>query len=179
MVEVLTVLTVMGIAASIAAPRLDFERHAVDAAASRVAAELLRAQREAVQEQHPVVIAFDAGAARLRIHADTNGDLLIDPGEDLRFEDIGEGVELSRGHAPTKFASAEPVTFTFTQEGLPAIAFQRNGSVGEEGGFYLTSVRAATSSGHATDTRAVSVQRSTGRLRWFSYEATGWEEQSR
>lgn len=178
MVELLTVLTVIGIAASIAGPRLDFERHAVNSSAHGVAAQLLRAQREAVQEQHPVVVAFDVEENRLRIHGDRNGDLLIDPGEPVRHEKLGQGVRLSRGSAPSMFASPEPVTFGFSQDGLPAIVFQRNGSVSEEGGFYLTSVRAIGNEAHAADARAVSLQRSTGRMRWFSYGATGWQEKS-
>lgn len=178
LIELLTVLVVVGIAVSIAAPRLDFERHAVNAATVSVGSLLLRAQREAVQEQHPVVIGFDAAGDRLRIHDDTDGDLVIDPGESVVFEPLGEGIQLSRGYAPAMFPTQEPVTFSFTQDGLPAIAFQRNGSVSEEGGFYLTSVRAASSPAHASDTRAVAIQRSTGRLRWFSYKSESWEEES-
>lgn len=178
LVELLTALTVIGIAASIAAPRLDFARHVVNSAASSVSALLLRAQREAVQEQHPVVVAFDVEEGQLRIHSDTNGNLLIDAGEPVRYETLGEGVRLSRGHAEPMFATSQAVTFSLMQDGLRAVAFQRNGSVSEEGGFYLTSVRGTESDAHAGDARAVSVQRSTGRLRWFVYRNTGWKEKS-
>ncbi len=169
-------LTVVGVAATIAGPRLDFERYAVNSAARGVAAQLLRAQREAVQEQHLVVIGFDVEAGRLRIHSDLNGDLVIDPDEPLRYKKIGAGIRLSRGFAPPMFSTPDAVTFRFRQGGLPALTFQRNGSVSEEGGFYLTSARGAESSAYAADARAVSVQRSTGRLRWFSYRGDGWEE---
>lgn len=171
-------MVVVGIVASIAAPRLDFERQAMNAAANSVGAVLLRAQRQAVQQQHPVVVAFDAAGGRLRIHEDTDGNLAIDPGEKVTHEYLGEGIKLSRGYAPAKFASAAAVTFTFVQNGLPAVAFRRNGSASEEGGFYLTTVRGAAGAEHATDARAVSIQRSTGRLRWFSYESGSWEEES-
>jgi hypothetical protein len=125
-----------------------------------------------------VVIGFDAAGNRLRIHDDTDGDLLIDPGEGVVYERLGEGIQLSRGYAPAMFSTQDAVTFSFTQNGLPAIAFQRNGSVSEEGGFYLTSVRGTSSPSHASDARAVSIQRSTGRLRWFTYASERWEEES-
>jgi hypothetical protein len=61
------------------------------------------------------------------------------------------------------------VTWTETQDGLPALTFRRNGSASEESILYLTSERGAVE-----DTRAIEIERATGRLRCYSYATGTW-----
>ena len=60
---------------------------------------LMAAQRQAVQEQHNVVVAFDVAGSRIRIHSDTNNNLLMDGAETVRYEPLGESVRFGRGGA--------------------------------------------------------------------------------
>lgn len=177
LVEVLTVVVLIGVLSSLAVPRLDFQGFAVTGAVRSVGSVLLLAQRRAVQQQHPVVVAFDAAGGRLRIHDDVNGNQLIDGSEAVRFEPLPEGVRIGRGTAPSFFPTADDISFTRTQEGLPAVVFYRDGSASEEGGFHLTSVRALHDVAYAGDVRAVEIQRSTGRPRWYRYASPQWRQE--
>lgn len=175
LVELLTILVLIGITTSIAVPRLDFQSYAVVSTSQRVSSLLLRAQRQAVQEQHPVVVAFDVAGNRLRVHDDENGNLLIDGGEDVRYEELDAGVRLRRGIAPPLFGSEDDVTFSTMQAGLPAVVFHRNGSASEEGGFYLVPARSLEPEGRLAGAYAAEIQRSTGRATWFRYVGTAWK----
>jgi type II secretory pathway pseudopilin PulG len=176
-IEVLTLLAVLGIVTSLAAPRIDFQRFQIDGAMQAVGSTLMAAQRTAVQEQHNVVVAFDADSARLRVHSDGNNNLELDAGEPVRFEPLGEHVRFGRGGAPTFFAADQPVTFTGRQGGLPAVVFYRNGAASEEGGFYLTSARAVANPDYSRDTRALRIERSTGRPTWFRQQSASWTQE--
>jgi hypothetical protein len=57
---------------------------------------------------------------------------------------------------------------------MPAVVFHRDGSASEAGGFYLTSTRAATSGAHVEDTRAIELERATGRASWYKYGPPLW-----
>ncbi len=177
LIELLGVVVLLGILAGIAAPRIDFRRHLVAGAMEVAGTSLLKAQRLAVQGQHNVVVAVDVEGARLRIHADRDNDLRIDAGEPVRYEPLGEGVRVGRGAAPALMPGSGPVSFTREQDGWPALIFYRNGSASEEGGFYLTSARAADSREQASDARAVRVERATGRPSWYRYAPPGWKRE--
>jgi type II secretory pathway pseudopilin PulG len=177
LIEVLTLLAVLGIVTAFAAPRLDFQRFQIGGAMQSVGSTLMAAQRQAVQEQHDVVVAFDVAGSRLRIHSDANNDRRFDAGERVRYEPLGEGIRFGRGGATALFTGDDPVSFTLEQAGLPAVMFYRNGAASEEGGFYLTSVRAATAPGHESDTRALRIERSTGRPTWFRHEPPLWTQE--
>src|SRR5690606_29506777 len=177
MVEILTLLVVLGIVTSLAAPRLDFQRYQIEGAMQAVGSTIMAAQRAAVQQQDNVDVAFDVANSRLRIHADANNDLVINGNEPVRFEPLGESVRFGRGGAPAFFALDQPVTFTLRQGAMPAVAFYRNGAASEEGGLYLTSPRALANPEYARDTRALRIDRSTGRPAWFRQESTLWKQE--
>ena len=67
------------------------------------------------------------------------------------------------------------VSIVAEQAGLQALTFRRNGSAGEESILYLTSERARLTSGSfVEDTRAVEIERATGRVRCYSYASGAW-----
>ena len=173
----MTVVVLLGILVGIAAPRIDFQLHRMSSAMEVAGTTLLKAQRLAVQRQHNVVVAVDVEGTRLRLHLDRNNNRRIDDGESVTFEPLGEGVRVGRASAPALFGDERPVSFAWEQDGWPAVVFLRSGSTSEEGGLYLTTVRAAESEAYATDARAVRVERSTGRPSWFRFARDGWERE--
>lgn len=177
LIEVLTILLVLSILTAIAAPRLDLERYQIEGSMQAVGSVLLGAQRTAIQEGHNVVVAFDAAHSRVRVHSDANNNLLIDSGESVRYEPLGESVRFGRGGAPSFFGTDDAISFVGRQDGMPAVVFYRNGAASEEGGFHLTSARAQAGSGHQQDTRAIRIERATGRPTWFRRDGSSWRQE--
>ncbi|MDB4949807.1 MAG: hypothetical protein JWM27_2456 [Gemmatimonadetes bacterium] len=173
--EMITVLVLLGILATLALPRLDVTGYRSDAALHSVGTLLLSAQRAAVMKQHAVVVAFDVTGRRIRVHDDLNDNGAIDAGEGIRWEPLDDGMVFGQGSAPAAAVGAGPVTFTKRQTSWPAVTFLRNGSAGEEGGVYLTSRRAVTAGGRPRDARLVTVARATGRPSWLSYASGSWK----
>jgi hypothetical protein len=81
-----------------------------------------------------------------------------------------EGAVFGLGGAPARPMGATAVTFTKILQGLPALIFHRTGSASEAKGIYVTSGRP----GHPEDTRALEVERSTGRVSWYRYGPPSW-----
>ena len=176
MIELLTVLVLIGVTGSLVAPRISLHQHAVNAAAHSTGSTLLRAQRRAVQQQHDVVVAFDLSSNRLRIHDDRDGDRELGAGEAVSYEQLDEAAPFGRGGAPGLNSNSGEVTFSLLQDEMPAVVFSRNGSASEEGAIYLTSQRAAQGAGYESDTRVALIRRSPGRTEWYRYEGSGWKQ---
>jgi prepilin-type N-terminal cleavage/methylation domain-containing protein len=175
--ELMVVVVIIGIALALAAPRVNLARTRTEAAVHSVASALMAAQRAAVSSQHDVVVAFDQAQGRLRIHYDVDNDGVMDGGEPVRWEVLGRGVTFGRGTAGTLAQlGSGPVSFTRTQGGLPAVTFSRSGSASEEGGAYLATTGAATPPASAS--RAVVVDRATGRAVAWRYTPSGWQRRS-
>jgi hypothetical protein len=137
---------------------------------------MLAAQRLAVTRQD-VVARFDQSNNTIRLLQDRNNDGVIATNEHVQTVYLGEKVVFGRGFATARPIGSGPVTFTQIVVGQPSVTFHRNGSASEEGGFYLTSQRAAT--GYASgknDTRVIEVERGTGRTRWFRYVNGAWKQ---
>jgi type II secretory pathway pseudopilin PulG len=167
LLELLLIMVLMGIFATIALPRLDVGRLTVDAAARGVTMTLLGAQRVAIQEQHDVVIAFDTAQQLIRVHRDRDNDNVIDANETTSTLRLEDGIRFGRGSAPARAIGGQAVTFTGTQDGLPAVTFRRHGGATAIGGFYLTSPA-------RDDGRAFEIERSTGRTVRFEYSNGAW-----
>ncbi len=174
--EMVVVLFVVSLLAYVAVPAIEVVRFQVDGAARGAVAALVSAQRLAVKRQHDVIVTFDTVNRRLRIHEDRNRNGVVDTGESTRIVPFGDGVVFGRGQAPMMGEYAEVVTFTETQDGLPALRFIRNGSASEEGVFYLTSIRWNRDAQFVKDSRAVQVNRATGRVTWYRYDPPQWKE---
>lgn len=175
--ELMVVVVIIGIALALAAPRVNLSRTRTESAVHSVASALMAAQRAAVSGQHDVVVAFDAAQGRLRIHHDVDNDGVMDGGETVRWELLGRGVTFGRGSAGTLTQlGAGPVSFTRTQGGLRAVTFSRSGSASEEGGAYLATAGATPAPASAS--RAVVVDRATGRAVAWRYTPTGWQRRS-
>lgn len=172
--ELMVVVVIIGIALALGAPRLNLTPTRTEAAIQGLSSTLMAAQRAAVSGQHDVVVAFDEGQRRVRVHHDLDNDGAIDAGERVRMEPLGRGVVFGRGGAGALAQLGDgAVSFTGRQGGLPAVTFNRAGSASEEGGAYLTTPPAA--SPPATAARAVVVDRATARAATWRYTPNGWQ----
>jgi prepilin-type N-terminal cleavage/methylation domain-containing protein len=177
LVEVMLVLVLMGVLLALAAPRFNLSRTRTEAGVHALATELMAAQRAAVSGQHDVVVAFDQAQRQLRVHHDLDNDAAVDGGEPVRMRPLERGVVFGRGGAGALAQlGGQPVSFTRTQGGLPAVTFNRAGSASEEGGAYLTAPPA--NSPPPSSTRAVVVDRATGRAVIWRYTGSAWERRS-
>lgn len=176
LIEMLIVLVVIGLLVGITAPKIDVVKYRLEAGMQGVGMTLLAAERQAITQQHDVVVTFDVPNGAIHIFDDANNNGLKDAGERERGMTLGEGVVFGRALAPARPMGAGPVTFTKMVNGLPALVFHRDGSASEGGGFYLTSTRAVESGTHVEDTRSVEVERATGRATWYRYGPAAWRQ---
>lgn len=175
LIELMTVVALLGLLATIAVPRIDVTQYRSDAAMHAVGSVLLGAQRAAVMKQHQIVVAFDVTNRRIRVHDDLNNNNRVDAGERLIWQPLEDGVVFGRDGAPAQAIGSGPVTFTRTQDGLPSVTFLRNGAAEQEGGVYITSRRAQQTGTRPRDARLVVVARATGRPSWLSYQSGSWK----
>ena len=81
LLEVLTVMVVIGIVAAIGLPRLDYSRYRADAAVQVVRGTLQQSQRNAIQRQHDIIVSFDVPGRRVRVLEDLNNNRQRDGNE--------------------------------------------------------------------------------------------------
>lgn len=175
LIELLMVIVIVGMMASIALPKSGLASYQANSGARVVATVLSHAQRMAISQQSDIRIAFDIPNNQLRVHEDRNNDNVVDPEERVVFTSLPEGVGFGRGTALARDIGEETVTFTRTQDDLPVLVYHRDGTTSENGGIYLSTV-AGLSAGRDTDVRAVEVARATGRATWFSYATGTWKQ---
>jgi Tfp pilus assembly protein FimT len=175
LVEIMWVFVIVGMLVMFAAPKIDVNKFRIESGMQGIGLTLLATERQAISQQHDVIVMFDVARQSLRIHDDKNNNALVDAGERVRAVPLGEQVVFGRGAAAAMSMGAGPVTFAKTIGGYPALVFHRDGSASEAGGFYLTSKRAINQpGGYAQDSRAVSVDRATGRASWWRYGSSTW-----
>jgi prepilin-type N-terminal cleavage/methylation domain-containing protein len=176
LVELLLVIVIMGILGAIALPRIDVAKFQVNSAVQAVSTTMVAAQREAVTKQHDIILTFDAANRQVRLIWDANSDGIISPGERSRVVTLDDRVTFGLGNAPARAFGSQPVNFDDVINGLPALTFHRNGSASGVGGFYLTSLAAASGDPTKTNhTRAVEIIRATGRTEWWRYNGSRWD----
>lgn len=175
-VELILVMSLIGIMATIAAPMLDKEKFQLNGAALTVGSTFAAQQRNAVMRQHDIVLAFDTTANTIRVHYDLDNDNTIDAGENFSVVELEDGVVFGRGASPGRPLSSATISLTGTQDGMPSLTFRRNGSSSEEAIFYVTSQRSRTTGGTswAEDGRAIEIERATARVRCYSYASSSW-----
>jgi prepilin-type N-terminal cleavage/methylation domain-containing protein len=173
LIEILMTITLIGMVAAFAIPKLNWSAYRVNGAVRSVTALLGRAQRLAVTDQSNVNVLFDVANNAIKIHEDANNDNVIQNTERVRSYPLGEGIVFGKGTAPIRLYTTVPISFTRTEGGLLEIIFRRDGSASENGGFYITTTTASNSA-RPQDARSIEVVRSTGRADWFQYLGTTW-----
>ncbi|MBA2627967.1 MAG: prepilin-type N-terminal cleavage/methylation domain-containing protein [Gemmatimonadales bacterium] len=179
MMELMVVIVMLGIMASMAISRINVTKLKVNSEARNMASTLTYAQRLAISLQSDVRVAFDVPNNRITILEDRNNNGIADAGERARVIALESGVIFGRASAPAIPAiGGGPVSFTRTLGGLPAAIFHRDGSSAEAGGFYLTSARSVAAS-LMLESRAIDITRATSRVTRYSYASnTAWKTEN-
>ncbi len=177
-IELILVMSLIGIVTSIAAPAMRAERFQMDSSVLLLASTLTAQQRNAVMRQHNIVLAFDTAAGGIRVHYDLDNDNTIDSGENTKLVELDDASAFGRGSTPARPMSSAAISLTGTQDGMPALTFRRNGSSSEEAIIYLTSQRSAVGGGslYADDGRAIEIERATARVRCYSHQSGDWSQ---
>jgi Tfp pilus assembly protein FimT len=175
-VEVIIVLSLVGILLAMVLPRIDVPRFQLDAAVQEVASAVAGARAQAVLRQHDHVLIFDEDKDQFFVLNDENNNRIAESGEERRMVQLSERVKFDRGGATPILGLTDAVSLTKKVGLLPALTFHRNGAASEEGVIYLTSVRAAGGTDNSQYTRALQIERATGRVRCFTYRTLAWVE---
>ncbi len=176
-IELLIAIAMIGILAGIVLPRLRVERSQVDAAARTLGMALLTARSDAVARGHNVLVVFDTTAGMVRTVWDLNNNRRPDAGEKSRPFALGERVVFGRGAGTPPFGDATAQVPAFQGAGgFPLLVVQRNGALDRAGVLYLTSRRGRAGVGDV-DTRAVRLDRATGRPTVYVFGSAGWTRQ--
>jgi prepilin-type N-terminal cleavage/methylation domain-containing protein len=176
LIEMLMVITMIAVVAAISLPRIRLEQSQVDTAARTVTSALMAARADAVGRGHNVLVVFDTAGRVLRTVWDANNNLRIDVGEKTRPAPLSEGVSFARGAGVAAFNGATAAFPTLQSvSGMPALVLQRNGALDRAGTLYITSRRGAV--GGIVDSRALRLDRATGRATVFINARTGWRQQ--
>ena len=163
LIEMLIVMTVIGILAAISASRLDWVKYRADTVSRGAYGDLAQAQRTAVSLQMDVRITVD-GNSTLRIHEDANNNGTVDGGERVIGSTLDHGFVFGKGEMASLPAPADPTELT-------VLVFRRDGSASRSGTFYISS---PLSDPDCKYCRAVTVTRATGRPSWYSFVTGTW-----
>lgn len=168
LVEMLIVVSMIGILTAIALPYVRLDQHRAESEMRGLVSTLQQIQRTAIVQSHDVIVGFDAGDNSLRIHLDLDSDGEKDADERVIRRSLGEGVVFGRAGAPPRRSGESVIEISGSSQGLPAITFHRNGAASETGVVYLTSAR-DEAEGSTTNVRVLEIVRATGRTSWFRY----------
>lgn len=176
-IEILVVVSIIGILAAFALPRLRVEQSQVDGAARTISSAIMAARADAVSRGHNVLIVFDTAARVVRTVWDVNNNLQADPGEKSRPALLGERVAFGRGAGVPAYNGAnDDFPSLISVGGMPAFVVQRNGALDRAGTLYLTSRRGAQGIGDI-DSRALQLSRATGHVTVYVHATSGWRVQ--
>ncbi len=175
LIEMLVVVSMIGIMAAIALPRVRVEREQVDAASRTIAFAMMTARSDAVSRGHNVLVQFDTTNALVRTVWDSNNNLTADVGEKTRPFPLSERVVFGRGHGvPAMGGATAQLPAMRTAGGYPTLVLTRSGSVDRAVTLYVTARKARTGVGGQSDTRALQLDRATARATVFIFNDAGW-----
>ena len=176
LIELLTVIVIIGVMAMFALPRMRIDRYSVDGAVRTISMALMVAQREAVSRGHNVIVVFDTSSNVIRTVWDGNNNFIIDAGEKTRPFLIPERVVFGRGSGVPALNGAGAMVPSLREvSGMPAMALQRTGSTDKAFVMYFTTQSARSGMSEHNDTRAMVVERATGRPTWWIYTQGSWK----
>ena len=173
LVEIMIVLTIIGIGSAVALWKLDVGEYQTLGDMQAIGSAFIAAQREAVAHQCDVILTFDTTARVIHLIVNANNNGVQDSTEHETAYALGDRVRFSEGATPPGDIGVGPITFVQTTNGLPSVTFFRNGGASQAGGVYITSVREAETNDtlYEGQTRMVEVARATGHADWWHYNA--------
>lgn len=174
LIELLLVISMIGILAALALPRILVDNAQVDTATRTFGMSLMVAQREAVARQHNVLLVIDTSAHTITTVWDANNNATADAGEKTRPFLIPERVVLGRPSSVSPLGTAtESVPVTLKLGDKPMLVLQRNGSIDRSVTLYLSSV-ASMAGSPKVDARAIVLARATARPDWYAWTGSEW-----
>jgi type IV fimbrial biogenesis protein FimT len=118
--ELLVVLSVLGVLLALGLPRLSPDRQAVGQAARGLAQQVTRARFEAIRQNEFVGLdVFTDGAGGYAVFVDRDGDRGYDPGEEVQLVRFGQG-EWARVRLDAGRSTLGNLPLLFDPRGLPA-----------------------------------------------------------
>jgi len=166
LIEIMVVITLIGLMVRIAVPKVNINKYRVDAAARVARGALQQAGRLSVQRQFDVLVVFDTAQSGINIIEDNNNNGVIDPGERILYKALEEGSHF----ATPPYGISGTVTAAIIGGavgkvgGMPAVTFHRDGASSTDLQLYMTSRVGST-----TDYRGITLVQSTGRTDWYRY----------
>ena len=174
MIELLMIVTIIGLMALIMLPRIRVDNVSVDTAARAVSMSMMVAQRDAVSRQQNVIVAFDTAAHTVRTVWDANNNGVMDSGERAHPFLLPEKVIIGRpGSVPKLGGPGEVASTSRSTAKGPYFIMQRNGAMDRSEVMYFTTTR-SMGSGPDHDVRAVAIARATGRTVWYKWNGSVW-----
>ncbi len=174
LIELLMIISIVGILAALVLPKVRVDNSQVDTAARTLGMSLMVAQREAAARQHNVLLVFDTSAHTITTVWDVNNNSAIDPTERTRPFLLPERVVFGRpSSVPALGTATASVPIMLTSNTKPMLVVQRNGSVDRGVTLYL-STQASMAGGINTDVRAVMIARATARPEWYAWTGAVW-----
>ena len=173
LVEMITVVAIMGIILAIAVPNFSKwkEKHQINGQAQKVYFDLVLARTVAVKNNNDVRVTFNLNADTYQVHDDTNGDGLEDSGEALKTINLEENVQFAY-NTGIEDIDGNPVgsAVSFGGDGSQTVTFDSRGQASASGSvFMLHQSDIGTTSSRA---RSISVLQATGAVDYWSYDAT-------
>lgn len=173
LVELIVAVSIMSVLAAVALPRINLHQFRIDAGVRRVQAALQQGARFAVQRQHDMVVGFDVPGNKVMVLDDRNNNGAIDGGERVMWHALEDGVRFVAPPAAIGSGNVGAVAGAKleTLNGYPSVRFRRDGAASTDVQVYITSTRDV-----ATDFKALSVTKSTGRVDYYSYRTGTWKK---
>ena len=171
LVEMITVVAIMGIILAIAVPNFSKwkEKHQINGQAQKVYFDLVLARTVAVKNNNDVRVTFNLNADTYQVHDDTNGDGVEDSGEALKTVNLEENVQFAFNAGITDI-DGNTVTSAVSFGGSQTVTFDSRGQASASGSvFMLHQSDIGTTSSRA---RSISVLQATGAVDYWSYDAT-------
>ena len=171
LIELLIVVTIVGILAALALPRIRAAQFDADTGMHTVQIALQQAQRFAILRQTDVMVSFDTAGKRVRIVYDINNNHQYDPGEVMKWAPLDDGTRFVVPPSGVQMAGGASVVGSSlaSRDNYPTVYYHRDGALSSELELYLTSHRA-----DLTDERAIHVRQATGRVQLYRYNGSTW-----
>lgn len=172
LVELLIVVTLIGVLVGLSVPRFPLAAIRADAGVRTLRAALQLAQRSAVTRQSNVVVGVDPSGSRLFVHEDADRDGAVDSGERVRAFPLEESARLAVPPGSGVFGSvSESVVGTNLRDrdDLRTVTFRRDGTASSDLELYVTAT-----GGREQGWRAVVVAPSTGRVEGWRLVGSSW-----
>ena len=171
LVEMITVVAIMGIILAIAVPNFSKwkEKHQINGQAQKVYFDLVLARTVAVKNNNDVRVTFNLNANTYQVHDDTNGDGVEDSGEALKTITLEENVQFAYNTGITDI-DGNTVTAAVSFGGSQTVTFDSRGQASASGSVFLLHENDINITSNRA--RSISVLKATGAVDYWSYDAT-------